>query len=258
VRSLIISDVVGDPLEIIASGPTVGDTSTPQAALEILGRYRAAPPELPEPVRRLLQAKAAASPEFRGVPASVVNHLIGTNATSVDAAADAARELGYEVVSLGSSLQGRADEAGVAHLAQLRSLQQSEETASGDGRRICLLSGGEPVVVLTPTSRPRSGGRNQHLILAALEAAWNDGLDGLVLLSGGTDGEDGPTAAAGAVLDAEILERSRLRGWHPRPFLELQDSCTYLKDLGALLVTGPTHTNVMDLRVGLAVPKIDA
>jgi glycerate-2-kinase len=115
----------------------------------------------------------------------------------------------------------------------------------------CILSGGEPVVHLAKTDKPRKGGRNQQLVLAALDALMDDTMDRIVLLSGGTDGEDGPTDAAGALADAQLLRAARQKGLDPRPYLERNDSYAFFEPLGGLLKTGPTHTNVMDLRVAL-------
>jgi hydroxypyruvate reductase len=115
----------------------------------------------------------------------------------------------------------------------------------------CVLSGGEPLVELSETDEPRRGGRNQELVLAVLDAAWDSGLDRVVILSGGTDGEDGPTDAAGAIVDQDLWRTVRTLKRHPGPFLAINDSYGYFESVGGLLQTGPTHTNVMDLRVGL-------
>jgi hydroxypyruvate reductase len=122
---------------------------------------------------------------------------------------------------------------------------------------VCVLSGGEPVVQLARTDRPRKGGRNQELALVALMRCWDRGMDGLVILSGGTDGEDGPTDAAGAIADAAALSSARSAGLAPGPFLEINDSYTFFDTVGGLLKTGPTDTNVMDVRVALVVPPTE-
>ena len=109
--------------------------------------------------------------------------------------------------------------------------------------------GGEPVVHLAKTDKPRKGGRNQQLVLAGLELLKDDGMDRIVLLSGGTDGEDGPTDAAGAWADAGLLETAQRAHVDPRPYLEINDSYTFFEQVGGLLKTGPTNTNVMDLRL---------
>jgi hydroxypyruvate reductase len=113
----------------------------------------------------------------------------------------------------------------------------------------CLISGGEPVVRLVEASRRGRGGRNQQLALAALEALWEDGGRDIAVLSGGTDGEDGPTDAAGAYFDAEVIQAARARGLVPRDFLARNDAYNFFAPLNALLMTGPTQTNVCDVRV---------
>ena len=247
--SLIISDVVGDPLDVIASGPTVPDTSTAAQALAVLRRYPST--DVPPAVLSHLEADAA-SPA--GGPCSfshVRNHIVGSNTVALEAAATAARALGYEVRSLGSANRGDAREEGRL-LADMCS--ELRDAAGPGGARVCVLSGGEPTVQLARTDRPRKGGRNQELALAALLRCWARGMDGLVVLSGGTDGEDGPTDAAGAIADATALSAARSSGIHPGPYLEINDSYTFFKAVAGLLKTGPTDTNVMDVRVALVVP----
>jgi hydroxypyruvate reductase len=119
----------------------------------------------------------------------------------------------------------------------------------------CLISGGEPVVKLVPFERRGLGGRNQQLVLAALERLAQDGADGICLLSGGTDGEDGPTDAAGALLDAPIMAAARKRGLDPSDYLARNDAYHFFEPLDALIKTGPTHTNVCDLRVVMVQPR---
>ena len=121
---------------------------------------------------------------------------------------------------------------------------------------VCVLAGGETTVRLVKTSQPRRGGRNQELVLGAADALWNDGLGELVLLSGGTDGEDGPTDAAGAVADADLIRSAREQGLSPAPFLAINNAYEFFERTGGLIKTGPTHTNVMDVWVGLiAAPR---
>ena len=118
--------------------------------------------------------------------------------------------------------------------------------------RMCFISGGEPVVKLVEPSRRGLGGRNQQLVLAALLRLFDDGAEGIALLSGGTDGEDGPTDAAGAILDAGVLAAARQAGLDPTAYRAHNDAYHFFAPLGALIHTGPTHTNVCDLRVLLA------
>ena len=115
----------------------------------------------------------------------------------------------------------------------------------------CLLSGGEPVVHLAESDEPRKGGRNQEVAVAAIERLWDEGFSGMLLLSGGTDGEDGPTDAAGGIADADVLSAARSAGLCPTEFLAINNTYPFLAQSGGLLKTGPTHTNVMDLRVAV-------
>ena len=240
-ETLIISDVIGDPLDVIASGPTV--ISHPTDPLAILKRYGAAPPRVPQAV---FNALAHTSPDTTAPHATIRNHIIGNNAAAIAAASKRAASLGFEVRSLGSDQAGDASEAGADLAARCREIQQ--EAAD---QPVCLLSGGEPTVKLAPTDQPRKGGRNQQLVLAALAACWSSGMEGIAILSGGTDGEDGPTDAAGAVADTDVWNKAHRVGLHPRPYLEINNAYEFFDRSGGLLKTGPTHTNVMDLRVAL-------
>jgi hydroxypyruvate reductase len=200
--TLIISDVVGDPLDVIASGPTVPDTSTPSQALTVLRKFAAKPPEVPLAVFNVLEcaARQRTTQETTGEtgdsPAvtaivekrAVEHHIIGNNAVALSAAAATAAELGYRVQSLGSANQGEASSVGCDLAERCLALRNERPAESGP---VCLLSGGEPVVHLAKTDRPRKGGRNQQLVLAALDRLCADGMSGMVILSGGTDGEDG-------------------------------------------------------------------
>lgn len=245
--SLIISDVVGDPLDIIASGPTILDTSSPQQALDILKKFHAAPPQVPQTVFDVLQESARNWVAAPPVSDAIQNIVIGNNAVALQAATEKATELGYEVRSLGSNNQGEASAVG-RDLAQ-RCLAELNSTART--KPVCLLSGGEPIVNLTPANRPRKGGRNQQLVLSALIELRDADLTRMAILSGGTDGEDGPTDAAGAYLDHEVLSRSVALGLDPQTYLDACDAYTFFEPCGGLIKTGPTHTNVMDLRVAL-------
>lgn len=239
--SLIISDVLGDPLDVIASGPTVEDSSTPRAALAVLDAFAARNTEIRPEVFEFLQDRQHTEPPQPTCP--VTNLIIGNNATAVEAAGREAERLGYSpaIMSAGKS-EGAAEDVGV-HLAEMALKMRGE--AGPD----CLVSGGEPVVTLVERSRRGTGGRNQQLVLAGLECLQQDGAGGIALLSGGTDGEDGPTDAAGAVLDAGILAAARQLGLDPAEYLARNDAYHFFRPLDALIKTGPTHTNVCDLRV---------
>ena len=240
--SLIISDVLGDPLDVIASGPTTpDDTSTPGAALDVLDSFAARNVEIRPEVFEYLERKQQTRqprPTCR-----VTNLIIGNNAVAVDAAGTEAERLGYShaMISAAKS-EGPAERIG-RHLAGM-----ALKMRTGPGPD-CLVSGGEPVVTLVDRSRRGLGGRNQQLVLAALEQLAGDGAAGIVLLSGGTDGEDGPTDAAGALLEAAVLEAAKRQNLDPTDYLARNDAYRFFGPLGALIKTGPTHTNVCDVRV---------
>ena len=247
--SLIISDVPGDPLDIIASGPTVCDDGSAQAALDVLEKFAGRSDQnqrVPASVWNILEEQA------RAVPTPIVsttlcrNLVIGNNKTAVDAAAAKAQGLGYDVRILGIDRQGIACEIGI-ELAEHCLEARNESRRQG----ICFVAGGEPVVKLAATTKPRKGGRNQEVALSACCRLMNEDVCGIVVLSGGTDGEDGPTDAAGAAFDESIQALIRSRGLDPEDFLAINDSYTFFDQLGGLLKTGPTHTNVMDLQIAL-------
>jgi hydroxypyruvate reductase len=246
--TLIISDVVGDPLDVIASGPTVADSSTAADALAVLRKFSPRPADVPRSVFDVLEQIIRNSTDTSDLPPGVENHVIGNNAVALAAAARKASDLGYSVQSLGSSNQGEASAVG-RELAELCLAQRT--AASAGTANLCILSGGEPVVHLAQTDRPRKGGRNQQLALAALDRLWDDGMSGITMLSGGTDGEDGPTDAAGASVDSSVIARAKALQLDPREFLAINDAYHFFEQAGGLIKTGPTHTNVMDLRVAL-------
>lgn len=249
--ALIISDVIGDPLDVIASGPTVCDDGTAADAIDVLNRFTTPMPGDPVPasVRNVLRAQAECG-QARELPRiSCRNVIVGNNETALNAALAHAKSLGFEVRSLGAGRGGIARDVGV-ELAELCLAARRESL----DHPICFIGGGEPVVKLVPTEQPRAGGRNQELALAATCRLWNEGLDGLAILSGGTDGEDGPTDAAGAVCDAIVREAAQQRGLDPAAFLAINDSYTFFNQTNGLLQTGPTHTNVMDLQVAVVHP----
>jgi glycerate 2-kinase len=240
--SLIISDVLGDPLDVIASGPTVPDTSTPQMALDVLREFGARRAGIDARVFDYLEQKGR---QPQAQPAcQVTNWIIGSNATAVDAAGAAAERLGYQpAMAAAAESEGLAEDVG-RDLAQ-RALRMRSERGPN-----CLVSGGEPVVRLIEPERRGLGGRNQQLVLAALQTLLAaGGADRIALLSGGTDGEDGPTDAAGAMLDASILATAKTKGLDPADYLRRNDAYHFFGPLGGLIMTGPTHTNVCDLRV---------
>ncbi len=245
--AMIISDVLGDPLEVIASGPTVDDSSTPRAALEVLDQFHAREAVISPLVFDYLKRKQDAA--RAGPSSSVTNLIIGNNGVAVDAAGREAERLGYSpAMTSAAKSEGPAERIGM-HLAEMA--RKMRDRSGPD----CLISGGEPVVKLVDEARRGLGGRNQQLVLAAFERLAADGAAGMALLSGGTDGEDGPTDAAGAVLDAPILAMARQKNLDPADYLARNDAYHFFQPLDALIKTGPTHTNGCDVRVVVVLPQ---
>jgi hydroxypyruvate reductase len=241
--SLIISDVLGDSLSVIASGPTVQDASTALQALAILEEFEAEEAGISKAVFDFLNREKWI--EYADPACRVTNLIIGNNGLAVDAAAETARRLGYETsVEKATASEGIAEEVG--H----RLVKAAQEMRALGGKR-ALISGGEPVVRLAEASRRGRGGRNQQLVLAALTCVTDRHANDFALLSAGTDGEDGPTDAAGAVIDGNILRETARRNLDPADYLARNDAYHFFGPLGALLKTGPTHTNVCDVRVVL-------
>ncbi|HVU88891.1 MAG TPA: DUF4147 domain-containing protein [Pirellulales bacterium] len=240
--TLIISDVLGDPLDIIASGPTIDDPATPADALAVLEQFRAAEAGIAPAVFDFLRAKCVEPARGEGCPAT--NLVIGNNATAVDAAEHEALALGYRPRILPTEThEGLAEDVG------RRLAAMTVEIARPCSGVDCLLSGGEPVVQLVPAEERGRGGRNQQLVLAAAESLAPSGSGDFVLVSGGTDGEDGPTDAAGALVDRAMLDEAARRGLSIADFLARNDAYHFFEPLGGLIKTGPTHTNVCDVRV---------
>jgi hydroxypyruvate reductase len=256
--TLVISDVLGDPLEMIGSGPTVLEPAPDGAlAARILQQY--APDEFPEVVARLSQpgpSKPVKPLEAQDLApgASAHTFVLANNATAVEVAVREAHRLGYRVQS-----ESRVDGEGTAEQVGLELAAIVKELEPGSG----WISGGEPTVVLPDVAVRGVGGRNQHVVLKAGSELLGD-LKSLAtggnsreipasfaLVSGGTDGEDGATQAAGAWIDHGWLDRSLASRDRILDALERCDSNTVLSATGHVLLTGPTHTNVCDLRVVL-------
>jgi hydroxypyruvate reductase len=234
VVSLILSDVVGDPLDVIASGPTAPDRSTFAEALAVLDRKGVAS-RVPAAVRERLTAGAAGRVPETPKPGDrlferVRNLVIGNNALVVDAAAAEARRLGYGAELLTRSLQGEARDVARELVARARALPA----------RTCLIAGGETTVTVRGRGR---GGRCQEFGLAAALELCPD--DGLVVLAAGTDGTDGPTDAAGAIVDAGTVARGARGERSARAALDDNDAHAFLAAAGDLVVSGPTNTNLL-------------
>jgi glycerate-2-kinase len=248
VASLVVSDVVGSPADVIASGPTVADPTTFADALEVVRRHEIAAP--PAVVAHLQAGAAGELPETPRPGDPVLDrstaHLVADNRTALEGACREAQALGYRAEIVADDLEGEAREAarGVATLA----LGRRAGLAQGDPP-LALLLGGETTVTVAGGGR---GGRNQELALAL--ACELDGREGVVAAALGTDGVDGPTDAAGALVDGGTLRRGSALGLSAAEHLRRNDSHRFLRATGDLLVTGPTGTNVNDVVLLLLHP----
>jgi glycerate 2-kinase len=243
--SLIVSDVVGDPLDVIASGPTAPDPTTFADALDVLHHHDLLD-RAPSSVReRLIRGAAEGLPEtLKLLPPGVHNVILGNNRGALAAATARAESLGYRVLNLGSFVEGESRHVATAVVGVARSIVADQAPLAPPA---CILVGGETTVRLPPAHG--IGGRNTEFVLAALIALAKARLDLVVVLSGGTDGEDGPTDAAGAIADLSTPVRAQAAGLDAAIFLERHDSHTFFAATGDLIRTGLTETNVMDVRV---------
>jgi len=245
--SLIISDVIGDPLDIIASGPTCQPV-TSSHPLDVLRRFDPDFRHTPGSVVRALQQP----PESPEPTCHVENHIIGSNQIAIEAAASRATALGYDVESWGSENAGAASDLGNRLFARLQALKP---IASKTGKPICVLAGGETTVQLSDELVRGKGGRNQQLVLSAIAPNARPELwQKVTLLSGGTDGEDGPTSAAGAMADEVLVTEMLAAGIDTDAHFRTNNAWPFFRQFDGLLNTGPTHTNVMDVQVGLVQP----
>ncbi|MGQ9647740.1 MAG: glycerate kinase type-2 family protein [Thermodesulfobacteriota bacterium] len=247
VIAFILSDVVGDPLDVIGSGPTVPDSSTYQDAWEILRKFdllHKAAPSIQNHLAMGREGKVEETPKpGESVFEKVRNLIIGSNILALRAGEREASFLGLHTMILSSSIVGDTREAARFHAAIAKEVLSSAHPLP---RPACIISGGETTVIIKGKGL---GGRNQEFALAA--ALEIQGLEKIVVLSGGTDGTDGPTDAAGAIADHTTVQRARALGLNPKAYLENNDSYSFFQKLGDLLVTGPTQTNVMDVRIFL-------
>jgi len=249
---LIISDVIGDPLDVIASGPTVPDPTTFADALNVLRRYDLLD-RVPKTVRdRLEQGSIGLCPEtLKENPQNVENIILGNNALALTAGRQRAEALGYQVLDLGSAVEGETKLVAQSAVELVRKIVDGKSPVVPPA---CVLIGGETTVTLAENHG--KGGRNTEFVLAALLALERAGLRHVVVLSGGTDGEDGPTDAAGAVGQVSSLTKARNAGIDPDQLLARHDSYEFFRATGDLLVTGPTNTNVMDVRLFIVPTEI--
>jgi len=239
--SLILSDVIGDKLEVIASGPTVPDTTNLSQAVDLLERYKIWG-QTPARIQEFLKNSREETPRADDAAFKRVQNLvIASNLISLEAAKHCAQKLGLSPALLTSSVQGEARELGKIYGSFFR-----ETLKSGNPLKppACIIAGGEPTVTVKGTGK---GGRSQELALAvAMEV---QGLEGAFFLAAGTDGTDGSTDAAGAVADWTTVPRARAANLDPAEFLAANDSYNFFSSLGDLVKTGPTGTNVMDIHL---------
>jgi len=244
---LILSDVIGDDIDCIASGPTAPDKSTFSDCIRIIEnhgiRHR-----MPLAVMVILERGERGELEETPKENDTIfnkthNVIIGNNLLALDTARQKADELGYHCLILSTSFQGETKDAAKVHAALAKEILTTDRPVP---RPACVISGGETTVVIKGDGL---GGRNQEFTLAA--AMDIEGLEPVVILSGGTDGTDGPTDAAGALADGRTITRARESGMEANTYLDRNDSYHFFQALDDLLVTGPTRTNVMDLRLVL-------
>ncbi len=248
VVSLLLSDVVGDVLDIIGSGLTVPDRSTFIDALTVLRRYSIEKRVSASVLRHLQLGAEGAIPETpkqsNTLFQNVHNVVVGSNGIALRSAAQDAKRLGYRPLILSSTIQGDTGHVAGMH-AQI--LREAVTSANPLAPPLCILSGGETTVTIRGDGK---GGRNQEFaLIAAIEIA---GLDNTLVLSAGTDGTDGPTDAAGAIATGTTIKRAYQQGLDAEQYLIKNDSYHFFDTLGDLVKTGPTKTNVMDLHIMMA------
>jgi hydroxypyruvate reductase/glycerate 2-kinase len=243
--SLILSDVIGDKLDVIASGPTSPDKTTYKDALKVLEKYKLMN-KCPEKILVILQkGENGLTPETpkegNKIFESVENIIIGSNKKALEAAKTKAESFGLQTEIISSEITGEARDVGT-WLAK-EAIKKKGSRGMGQGVR-CLISGGETTVTVKGVG---IGGRNMELALAfAMEI---EGIEGITFLSAGTDGTDGPTDAAGAIVDGQTVARAKAIGFDPGTYLENNDSYNFFKQINELFITGPTGTNVMDIQI---------
>jgi len=245
--SLVLSDVVGDDLDVIASGPSVPDSSTYEDCINIIRHYNISD-RLPETVcSHIFRGASGLIPETPkpGDPIfeKTANLIIGSNMEAILSAKKKAEEIGYNTIVLSSMIEGETKHVARVHAAIAKEIRKTGNPLPAPA---CILSGGETTVTITGNGR---GGRNQEFSLAAaLDISKHQDI---VVFSAGTDGTDGPTDAAGAVADTTTVKRALEKKADPRIFLSNNDSYNFFRIMDDLVFTGPTNTNVMDLRIVL-------
>ena len=242
---LILSDVIGDKLDVIASGPGVGDPSTFQDCIDICERYDITE-KLPENVRkRFIDGAQGNIPDTLKdgdtVLSSTVNTLIGNNRMSVEAARNYADTMGYNTMVLSTMIEGEAYDVGTVLSSVALEVIQYDNPVK---KPACIICGGETTVSIHGTGK---GGRNQEMALRVAQRL--KGVNDFTFLSAGTDGTDGPTDAAGGIIDGNTVIQGEEKKLDCYRFLENNDSYHYLQNVDCLIKTGPTGTNVMDIQI---------
>jgi glycerate 2-kinase len=251
VVTLILSDVIGNKIDSIASGLTAPDTTTFSDCLNIVQKYKLKdkiPKSIYDRLKKGAQGKIKETPK-PGDPIfkKVRNFIIGSNLQALKAAKQKAEELGFNTMILPRPVSGDTTRAAVRHANLAKGVQEKGDPVSTPA---CLISGGETTVKMKGKGL---GGRNQEFVLVG--ATKIAGLENVVMLSAGTDGTDGPTDAAGAICDGKTIKRALHKELDPKQYLDNNDSYHFFQKLGDLLKTGPTNTNVMDIHLILVGAK---
>ncbi len=246
--TLILSDVVGDPMDIIASGPTVPDESTFEDAYKIIQKY-SLEDKILESVYSFLRSGKTGKIEETPKNGDEIfdntqNVIVGSNKIALDAAEKKAKDLGYNTIILSSLVEGESRDAAKFFAAIAKEVSR---TGTPVPKPACIIAGGETTVTIRGKGK---GGRNQEFALsAALEIS---GCDGIVVLSAGTDGTDGPTDATGAIVDSNTCKNAKVKFClNPEEYLRRNDSYNFFNNTGEHIITGPTMTNVMDIMISL-------
>lgn len=246
--ALILSDVIGDKLDIIASGPTVPDTSTCGEAADIVKRYSLAEKIPAAVMKMLIDGSSRDIPDTQRqddpIFTNIENIIIANNEKATAAAARKASEYGFIAVSPANNIEGEARV--IAERFAQAAISTKKRLASPGRQGMCFIYGGETTVTVTGAG---TGGRNTEMALAFALAI--SGIDGITFLAAGTDGADGPTDAAGAIVDGHTIPKARDMGLKPGDYLKNNDSYSFFKKTEELVITGPTGTNVMDLYIAL-------
>ncbi len=257
--ALILSDVIGDRLDVIASGPTAADNTTFSDTLNVINKFKL-PDKIPVGVMAILnkgregliqETPKADNPIFENVK----NIIICSNLKALNAAKDKAQLMRFLAEIVSSDISGEARDAGKRLAEQAIEARGTKSPVFPCGNKeggkaqrhkgiTCLISGGETTVTVRGNGK---GGRNTELALSFAKEI--EGVDGITLLSAGTDGTDGPTDAAGAIVNGKTVTRAKKLGLNPEKYLEDNDSYNFFKEIDSLLITGPTGTNVMDIQI---------